>query len=98
MVEFRKSPFQSFAVSGENRQVKPAVNIRRVVFSFFVGSGADLEDGSKESFVFALIVGKDPCTDFEADAFVPEFFVFILVDRRSYLLLLEGRGISLPLD
>lgn len=59
MVEFRKSPFQSFAVSGENRQVKPAVNIRRVVFSFFVGSGANLEDDSKESFVFALIVGKD---------------------------------------
>lgn len=87
MVEFRKSPFQSFTVSGENRQVKPAVNVRRVVFSFFVGSGANLEDDSKESFVFALIVGKDPCTDFEADAFVPEFFVFILVDRRSYLLL-----------
>ena len=70
---------------GQRRE--QAVNIRRVVFSFFVGSGADLEDGSKESFVFALIVGKDLCTDFKADAFVPEFFVFILVDRRSYLLL-----------
>ena len=87
MIELRKSPFQSLAGNRKDRRIKGAIDIRRVVFSFFVGSGADLKNSSKESFVFALIVGKDPRTDFEADAFVPEFFVFILVDRRSYLLL-----------